>query len=59
MAQAVSCRPLTAETYTHAQVNPRAICGGQTGNGTGSSVSPSILFRRASPHSYIMWGMNL
>jgi hypothetical protein len=31
MAQAVSCRPLTAET----RVGPCGICGGQSGTGTG------------------------
>jgi hypothetical protein len=35
MAQAVSCRPLTAEARVRARVNPCGICGGQSGSGEG------------------------
>jgi hypothetical protein len=35
MAQAVSCRPLTAESTVRALVNPCGICDGQSGTGTG------------------------
>jgi hypothetical protein len=35
MAQVVSRQPLTAEARIRAQVNPRGICGGQSGTGTG------------------------
>jgi hypothetical protein len=42
MAQAVSRRPLTAETRVRSQVNPCEICGGQSGTGTG--FSPSCRF---------------
>jgi hypothetical protein len=34
MAQAVSRRPLNAEAWFSARVNPCAICGGQSGPGT-------------------------
>jgi hypothetical protein len=35
VAQAVSRRPLTAESQVRARVNPCGICGGQSGAGTG------------------------
>jgi hypothetical protein len=34
MAQAVSHRPFTAGAWVRARVNPREICGGQSGTGT-------------------------
>jgi hypothetical protein len=40
-AQAVSRQPLTAESRVRARVNPRGICGGQIGTGTGFSHSSS------------------
>jgi hypothetical protein len=41
MAQAVSRRPLTAETRVRSRVGPCGICGGQSGTGTGFSASTS------------------
>jgi hypothetical protein len=41
MAQAVSCQPLTVEANVRAQVSPSGICGGQSGAGTGISLSSS------------------
>jgi hypothetical protein len=44
MAQAVSCRPLSAEAQAQSKAIPCGICGGQCGTGTGfcqcTSVSP-------------------
>jgi hypothetical protein len=42
MAQVVSRRPLTAEARFRARANPRGICGGQSGTGTGLSPSSSV-----------------
>jgi hypothetical protein len=42
-AQAVGCWRLTAEALVHVQVNPCVICGGQSGNGIGFSLS-SLVF---------------
>jgi hypothetical protein len=42
MAQAVSHRPLTAEAWVRARVNPYGICVGQSGTGTGFSPSSSV-----------------
>jgi hypothetical protein len=42
MAQEVSRRPLTAEAWVRARVNPCRICGGQRGTGTGFSPSSSV-----------------
>jgi hypothetical protein len=37
MTQAVSRRPLTAESWVRARVNACGICGGQSGTGTAFS----------------------
>jgi hypothetical protein len=42
MAQAVSRRPLTAETRLRSWVSPCGICGGQSGTGTGFFPSTSV-----------------
>jgi hypothetical protein len=42
MAQAVSRRPLTAEARFQSRVSPCGICGGQSGTGTGFSLSTSV-----------------
>jgi hypothetical protein len=52
MAQTVSHRPLTAESWVRARVNPRGICGGQSGTGTG--FSPSSLIFPCQYHSTII-----
>jgi hypothetical protein len=39
MAQVASCRPLTTGTWVRAWASPCGICGGQSGNGTGFSLS--------------------
>jgi hypothetical protein len=63
VAQAVSRRPLTAESRDRARVNPRGICGGLSGTGTGFSPSSwfcpvNLSFHRRYPYSYIIWVMN-
>jgi hypothetical protein len=42
LAQVVSLRPLTAEARVTVRVSPCGICGGQSGTGTGFSLSSSI-----------------
>jgi len=42
MAQADSCRPLTAEVWVRSQVSPSEICGAQSGTVTGFSPSSSV-----------------
>jgi hypothetical protein len=42
MAPAVSRRPLTAEARVRSRVSPCGICGGQSGTGTGFSLSTSV-----------------
>jgi hypothetical protein len=43
MAQVVSNRPLTAESWVRALVNACGICGGESGIETGFSPSSSVL----------------
>jgi hypothetical protein len=43
IAQAVSRRPLTAESRIRARVSPCGICGGQCGSRTGLSPSSTVL----------------
>jgi hypothetical protein len=61
MAQALSRRPLTAEARVLARVNPRRICGGQSGTGTGfspsSSVFPCRYHSAIALQTHIIWGM--
>jgi hypothetical protein len=42
MAQAVSRRPLIAEAWVRSPVSPCGIYGGQSGTGTGFSLSTSV-----------------
>jgi hypothetical protein len=60
MAQVVSRRPLTAEARVRARVNPRGICGGQSGTGTGvspsSSVFPCQYHSTVALQTRIIWG---
>jgi hypothetical protein len=62
MAQAVSCRPLTVEAQVHVQINPCGICGGQSGTGTGFSLSslvfPIIYHSTITLQTQITWEMN-
>jgi hypothetical protein len=62
MAQAVSRRPLTMEAWVCAQVNKCGICGGQSGIGTGFSLSSSVFPRQyhstITLQTHIIWGMN-
>jgi hypothetical protein len=62
IAQAISHWPLTTEGQVCAQFCPGKICGGQSGTGTGFSVSFLIfLFHyrfTGAPYSYIIWTTN-
>jgi hypothetical protein len=42
VAQAVSRRPLTADTQVRSRVSPCGICGGQSDTGTGFPPSTSV-----------------
>jgi hypothetical protein len=60
-AQAVSRRPLTAETRIRARVSLCEVCGGQSGTGTGCSLSFSVFpcqyHTTVDIHSHIIWGV--
>jgi hypothetical protein len=61
MAQVVSRRPLTAENWVRARVNPCGICGGQSGTGTGfspsSSVFPFQYHSTVALQTHVIWGI--
>jgi hypothetical protein len=61
MAQVVSRRPFTAEARVRARVNPRGICGGQSGTETGfspnSSVFPCQYHSTVAVQTHIIWGI--
>jgi hypothetical protein len=63
MAQELSNQSLAIKAHVHAQVSPRGIYDGQSGNGIGFSLSPSVL--PCQYHSttvlssliyYLVWG---
>jgi hypothetical protein len=51
MAQAVSRRPPTAEARVRSRFSPCGICVGQSGTGTGFSLSPSVFRCQFQFHS--------
>jgi hypothetical protein len=60
MAQAVSRRLLTAESWVRARFSPYSICGEQKGTGTGfspiSSVLPCQYHSTMVQHTHILYG---
>jgi hypothetical protein len=52
MAQAVSCRPLTAKARIHAYVSPCGICGRQAETGFSPSSSRPIHGRGSETYSH-------
>jgi hypothetical protein len=62
MAQAVSRQPLTMGTRVHTRVSAYAICGAQSGTGSGFSPSSSVFHRQhyssVGLHTHIIWGTN-
>jgi hypothetical protein len=60
VAQAVSCRPLTAKTWVCTWVSPRRTCGGQSDTWTGFSLSSSVFSCQyhitMALHTRIIWG---
>jgi hypothetical protein len=62
MAQAVSRQPLITKAGVRDRVRPCGICGGQSGTGTGFSMSSLVFFCQyhftVVPYRYIIWWMN-
>jgi hypothetical protein len=57
MSQAVSRRPLTAESLVRDRVNPYGFCGGQSGTGTGFfSEFPCQYHSTVALQTHIVWG---
>jgi hypothetical protein len=58
MAQAISCRPLTAEVGIRTRVGPCGISGGQSFFSEFFTFPLSISFHHCCPYTHIAWGMN-
>jgi hypothetical protein len=62
VARVVSRRPLTAKSRVRDRVNLCGICGGQSGTGTGFSLSSSVLpcqyHSAVALHTHIIWVMD-
>jgi hypothetical protein len=61
IAQVVCRRPVTTEARIRARVNPCGICGGQSGTGTGFSLSSSVFpcqyHSTVALQTHVIWGM--
>jgi hypothetical protein len=60
IAQAVSDRPLITEAQIRTWVSPCGICGGQSGTGTGFSLSSSVFpcqYHSTTALHLIIWGI--
>jgi hypothetical protein len=55
MIQVITCWPVTAEAWVHAQVTPCEICGGQSGIGTGFPPWLSILIYHLRDERKARW----